>query len=442
MTTSRAPNTGCSTMTDLALTPHVSVSVRIPHRAWTVAAATGLAILAAAVAFGASNVLILPLGHEFGWDVATLSSASAVRLAAFGVAGLLASPMTALWGVRRVAYAGLALIATGLLASLAMTQTWQLMLLQGVLVGFGAGLVFLMLGTTVAARWFAARRGLVIGLFGAAATAGQMAILPLLAWVADAHGWRACLLVPCALVALGALAVHALVPEWPEDVGLQPYGARQGAGDPPSRASHSAGDYFWEIVRSGPFWVLFASFAVCGATTAGLVQAHLVPFCADLGVGAVPATGLLAGMGLLSILGSTAAGWLSDRFAPGWLLFWFYGLRGLSLVCLPFTHLSFVGMSLFATVYGLDWVATVPPTTRLLLDRLGRVRAPMALGLVFAGHQLGAAAAAYGAGVARIGLESYLPSFLAAGALCLLAACVLPVACARSPNGPAAQAAP
>lgn len=429
-------------MTDLALASHRLVAIRVPHRAWTVAAATGLAILAAAVAFGAPNVLILPLGQEFGWDVATLSSASAVRLAAFGVAGLLASPMTALWGVRRMTYAGLALIAAGLLASLAMTHPWLLMLLQGVLVGSGAGLVFLMLGTTVAARWFAARRGLVIGLFGAAATAGQMATLPLLAWVADAHGWRACLLVPWAMVVLGALAVYILVPERPEDVGLRPYGARQGEGDTQSRASHSAGDSLREIVRSGPFWVLFGSFAVCGATTAGLVQAHLVPFCADLGVGSVPATGLLAGMGLLSLLGSTAAGWLSDRFAPGWLLFWFYGLRGLSLLCLPFTELSFVGLSLFATIYGLDWVATVPPTVRLLLDRLGRERAPMALGLVFAGHQLGAAAAAYGAGVARIGLESYLPSFLAAGALCLLAACVLPVACAGDPDGPAAQAAP
>lgn len=429
-------------MTELALAQHRPVAVRVPHRAWTVAAATCLAILAAATAFGAPNVLISPLGREFGWDMATLSAASAARLAAFGVAGLLASPMTALWGVRRMTYAGLALIAAGLLASLAMTRAWQLMLLQGVLVGSGAGLVFLMLGTTVAARWFAARRGLVIGLFGAAATAGQMATLPLLAWVADAHGWRPCVLVSCALVALGALAVHAVVPERPEDVGVRPYGARQGeAGTQPLTYSYT-GDALREIVQSGAFWVLFGSFAVCGATTAGLVQAHLVPFCADLGVGAVPATGLLAGMGLLSLLGSTAAGWLSDRFAPGWLLFWFYGLRGLSLVCLPFTELSFVGLSLFATVYGLDWVATVPPTAKLLLDRLGRERAPQALGLVFAGHQLGAAAAAYGAGVARIGLESYLPTFLAAGALCLLAACVLPVACARNPDGPAGQAAP
>ncbi|TNC08038.1 MFS transporter [Methylobacterium terricola] len=427
-------------MTELAL--HRPVAVRIPHRAWTVAAATCLSILAAAAAFGAPNVLILPLSREFGWDVATLSAASAVRLAAFGVAGLLASPLTTLWGVRRVACTALAMTAAGLLASLAITHAWQLMLLWGVLVGSGAGLVFLMLGATVAARWFATRRGLVIGLFGAAATAGQLAMLPLLAWVADVLGWRVCLLVPCALMALGMLAIHVLVPERPEDIGVRPYGARQGEAGTQPLASRSVGDSLRKIVRSGPFWVLFGSFAVCGTTTAGLVQAHLVPFCADIGVGPVPATGLLAGMGLLSLLGSAAAGWLSDRFAPGWLLFWFYGLRGVSLVSLPFTDLSFVGLSLFATVYGLDWVATVPPMVRILLDRLGSPRAPAALGMVFAGHQLGAAAAAYGAGVARIGLESYLPSFLAAGALCFLAACVLPFACGRNPDGPAAQDAP
>lgn len=429
-------------MTDLALAQRRPVSVRLPHRAWTVAAATCLALLAAATAVGVPNALILPLGREFDWDIATLSSASAIRLAAFGLAGLLASPLTNAWGVRRVAYVGLAVTGAGLLASLAMTRAWQLMLFWGVLVGTGGGLVSLVLGTTVAARWFAARRGLVIGLFGAAATAGQMATLPLLAAVADAHGWRTCLLVPCVLVGLGGLAIHALVPEWPADVGLHSYGARESEASTRTFVPRSGLGSLREIVGSGPFWVLSGSFVVCGATTAGLVQAHLVPFCADLGVGPVPAAGLLAGMGLLSFLGSTAAGWLSDRFGPGWLLFWFYGLRGLSLVCLPFTDLSFVGLSLFATLYGLDWVATVPPTARLLLDRLGRERAPAALGLVFAGHQLGAAAAAYGAGVSRIGLESYLPSFLAAGALCLLAACVLPVACGRNPGGPEPQAAP
>ncbi|CAA2160083.1 hypothetical protein MBRA_05249 [Methylobacterium brachiatum] len=409
-----------------------------PHRARSVAGATVLALLGAAAAVGAPNMLIFPLGREFGWDVATVSSASAVRLAAFALAGLLASPLTDALGVRRVACIGLATAGTGLVASLAVTQAWQLVLFWGALVGTGGGLVSLVLGTTVAARWFAARRGLVIGLFGAAATAGQMMTLPLLAAVADVYGWRAGLLVPCGLMALGALAMHALVPDRPEPVDPRPYGAREAGAKPPRGREGAIGELV-ALARSGPFWALSGSFVVCGTTTAGLVQAHLVPFCADLGVGPVPAAGLLAGMGLLSVLGSTIAGWLSDRFDPGWLLFWFYGLRGLSLICLPFSDLSFVGLSLFATVYGLDWIATVPPTARLLIEHLGRERAVTALGLVFVGHQLGAAAAVYGVGLSRFGLESYQPSFLAAGALCLLAACILPLAFPRFPVPPAAD---
>lgn len=417
-------------MTERALAP--SHPLPSPHRAWSVAAATVLALLGAAAAVGAPNVLIFLLGQEFGWDVATVSSASAVRLAAFALAGLLAPPLSNALGVRRLACIGLATAATGLLASLVMTQAWQLVLFWGVLIGMGGGLVSLVLGTIVAGRWFSARRGLVIGLFAAAATAGQMMTLPLLAAVADAYGWRAGLLVPCLLMALGAIALHALVPERPEPIDPRPYGAR-GSGANPPQGREGAIEGLVELARSVPFWALFGSFAVCGATTAGLVQAHLVPFCADLGVGPVPAAGLLAGMGLLSVLGSMIAGWLSDRFEPGWLLCWFYGLRGLSLVCLPFTDLSFVGLSLFATIYGLDWIATVPPTARLLLEHLGRERAATALGMVFVGHQLGAAAAAYGVGLSRTGLEGYQSSFLAAGALCLLASCTLPFAVGRVP---------
>ena len=422
-------------MTDLALAgaPAACTVPPGPHRAWLVAGATFLALLASAAAMGAPSVLILPLGREFGWDVATVSPALAVRLVAFGATGLLAPAAVNAWGVRRVACCGLALVGTGVMASLAMTRVWHLVLFWGVLVGAGSGLTSLVLGTSVAARWFEARRGLVIGLFGAATTAGQMLLLPALAAVAEAYGWRCCILMPFALLAVAAAAMAAFVPERPEAIGLLPYGARgpRPATVPPP-APAGARQILGEASRSGMFWALLGTFAVCGATTGGLVQTHLVPLCADLDVRPVQATGLLAGMGLLAFAGSTAGGWLSDRFDAGWLLFWFYGVRGLSLLCLPFTELSFAGLSLFAAVYGLDWIATAPPTARLALARFGRERAPMVFGLMLAGHQAGAAGAAYGAGLARVDLSSYLPSFLAAGALCLVAAAaVLQVAAGR-----------
>ena len=398
-----------------------------------VAGATVLALLAAAVAMGAPSLLILPLGREYGWDVATVTSALSVRLAAFGVTSLLASAALNAWGVRRVACAGLALTGTGIFASLAMTQTWHLVLLWGVLVGAGSGLTSLVLGTAIAGRWFEARRGLVVGLFGAAASAGQMLLLPGLAAATDVLGWRAGILMPCGLLAVAAVAAMARMPERPEDVGLLPYGSR----DPrPATTSLPTRPSTWRILAdisgSALFWALLGAFAVCGATTSGLVQTHLVPFCADLGIRPLQASGFLAGMGLLTVIGSVGAGLLSDRFDAGWLLFWFYGVRGLSLVCLPFTDLSFAGLSLFAAVYGLDWIATVPPTARLVLARFGPERTPLVFGFMLAAHQAGAAAAAYAAALARIDLGSYLPSFLAAGALCLLAAAaILPLAARR-----------
>lgn len=405
------------------------------HRAWYVAGATFLALLATAAAVGAPSVLLAPLGREFGWDAATVSSALAVRLAMYGLASPISGFLADTWGVRRTACCGLALTATGLVASLAMTQAWHLVLCWSVLAGAGSGLVSLALGTAVAARWFATRRGLVIGLFGAAATAGQMLTLPALAAVAEAQGWRGCILASCSLLALATAAMLCLVPEEPGEAGLLPYGVRGGrpASVPPT-AETDCGTIA-EVARSGLFWALLGSFAVCGASTSGLVQTHLVPLCADVGVKPLQAASLLAGMGALTFVGSTAAGWLSDRFDAGLLLFWFYGLRGVSLLCLPLSDLSFVGLSVFAVVYGLDWIATIPPTASLVVARFGRERAALVLGWMFAGHQLGAAAAAYGAGLTRSDMGSYIPAFLAAGAFCLFAAAaILPLSSARRPS--------
>lgn len=403
------------------------------HRAWHVAGATFLALLAAAAAAGAPSVLIVPLGAEFGWDAVTISSALAVRLAVFGLASPLSGFLTDAWGVRRTACCGFALLTAGLVASLAMTQPWHLVLCWGVLAGAGSGLVSLALGAAVAARWFATRRGLVLGLFGAAATAGQMLALPGLAAIAEGQGWRGCILALCVLLALATVALLGLVPEEPDEVGLLPYGAR--GPQPGSLPSASSAPHVGiKDGGSGLFWVLLGTFVVCGASTGGLVQSHLVPLCADVGVRPLQAASLLAGMGALTFVGSAAAGWLADRFDAGWLLFWFYGLRGVSLLCLPFSDLSFVGLSVFATVYGLDWIATVPPTARLILARFGRDRAALVLGWVFAGHQLGAAVGAYAAGLARSGMESYVPAFLATGAFCLVAAAaILPMSAARRP---------
>jgi sugar phosphate permease len=397
------------------------------HYGWAVAAVTFLTMLVTAGAVGAPGVLILPLQREFGWDTATIGSALAVRLVLFGLMGPFAAALMNRYGPRRIVLLALALIAGGLLASLGMTQVWQLVLLWGVVVGIGTGLTALVLGATVATRWFSHRRGLVVGLLTASSATGQLVVLPVLAALTEAMGWRAALLVICGLLLTAGLGVLALMRDRPEDLGLAPYGetAPAVARAAPGPSAGGAIAALREAARTRVFWVLFATFFICGASTNGLIQTHFIPLCADYGIGPVQGASVLAAMGVFDFVGTVASGWLSDRYDNRWLLFWYYGLRGLSLMFLPFSDFSFVGLSLFAVFYGLDWIATVPPTVRLTAARFGRERANLVFGWVFAGHQLGAATIAYGAGLSRTELASYLPAFFAAGALCLAAALLI-----------------
>jgi sugar phosphate permease len=393
------------------------------HYGWAVVAVTFLTMLFTAGAVGAPGVLILPLQQEFGWDTAEISSALAIRLLLFGLMGPFAAALMNRYGVRRITLCALGLIGTGLLLSLAMTRVWQLILLWGVVVGFGTGLTALVLGATVATRWFSARRGLVVGLLTASSATGQLIFLPLLANLTESVGWRPALALVGSLLGLAAIAVFALMRDRPSDVGQAPFGDK--AGEPVSGVSAAAVSpiaALTDAARTREFWILFGTFFICGASTNGLIQTHFVPLCADYGLAAVGAASVLAMMGVFDFFGTVGSGWLSDRYDNRWLLFWYYGLRGLSLLYLPFTDFSFYGLSLFALFYGLDWLATVPPTVKITAARFGRERANLVFGWVFAGHQLGAAAAAFGAGLSRTALESYLPAFFAAGGLCLIAA--------------------
>lgn len=396
------------------------------HYGWVVAAVTFLTMLVTAGAVGAPGVLIGPLQREFGWATADISSALAVRLLLFGLMGPFAAAFMNRFGVRRVASVALALIAAGILGSFVMTQLWHLVLLWGVVVGFGTGLTAMVLGATVATRWFSARRGLVLGLLTASSATGQLVFLPLLATLTEQLGWRSALVVVLVMLILAALVVLLLMRDRPADVGLAPYGGDAIVPAPAQQGGMGAMLMspllaLRDASRTHTFWVLFGTFFVCGASTNGLVQTHFISLCGDFGMAAVTAAGVLAMIGIFDFAGTVGSGWLSDRYDSRWLLFWYYGLRGLSLLYLPFTEFSFYGLSLFAVFYGLDWIATVPPTVKIAADRFGD-KANLVFGWIFAGHQLGAAFAAYGAGFSRTVYDSYLPAFFIAGALCLFAA--------------------
>jgi len=397
------------------------------HYSWVMVGVTFLTAVITAGTVGAPGVFIVPLQTEFGWSTAEISSALSIRFVLFGLMAPFAAALHNRYGLRNVTLSALLIVASALVISLAMTNLWQLMLLWGVAVGIGTGMTALVLGATVASRWFVARRGLAVGILTAAVATGQLIFLPLLASLTERMGWRVALGLMCGMLALAALAVLLMMRDRPGDVGLRPFGdegTEPLQAPPPNTAPIMAATLgaLWDASKSPVFWILFATFFICGASTTGLVQVHLIPMCLDFGIPQVQAAGLLAAMGMFDLVGTIGSGWLSDRYDNRYLLFWYYGLRGLSLLFLPFTDFSFYGLSLFAMLYGLDWIATVPPTVRLTAQTFGAERANMVFGWIFAGHQLGAAAAAFGAGVSRTALASYLPAFFTAGALCIVAA--------------------
>ena len=405
---------------------------------WVVAGTTFLVMLATAGAMGSAGVLIQPLQKEFGWTTEQISTAFAVRLVFFGLLGPFAAAFMNHFGLKKVVTAALVLIGGGVGLSLLMTQLWQLMVLWGIVIGVGTGMTALVLGATIATRWFVARRGLVVGVLTASTATGQLVFLPLLASLTERLGWRTALALVCCALAVSATAVLLLMRDRPSDLGLRPFGDK---GSEPITAPApvttpilaAALGTLRDAARVPVFWMLFATFFICGASTNGLIQVHLIPMCLDFGIPQVHAASLLAAMGIFDFFGTIVSGWLSDRYDNRWLLFWYYGLRGLSLLFLPFTDFSFYGLSLFAMFYGLDWIATVPPTVRLTAQRFGAERANLVFGWVFAAHQLGAGTAAFGAGLSRTLLQSYLPAFFTAGALCVLAA-LLALAIARQPK--------
>ena len=391
---------------------------------FVVAGVVFLALLAAAGVRSAPGVLILPLGKAFGWSRDSISLAAAVGIFLYGMVGPFAAALMQAIGIRRTLIGALSLMAVSIAASGWMSQPWQLLLSWGVFSGMGSGCVAMVLGATVVNRWFVKHRGLMIGLLTASTATGTLAFLPALAAIAEHGGWRPVVWTVAAGCALLVPLVWWLLPERPSDIGLRPYGATEDAMVEPVRHSllSIAFGALTRAMRQRTFWFLFATFFICGFTTNGLIGTHFIALCGDHGIPEVRAAGVLAMMGAFDLIGTTLSGWLTDRYDPRKLLFVYYALRGLSLMWLPYSDFSLYSLSLFGIFYGLDWIATVPPTLRLASEAFGDRDAPVVFGWIAAGHQIGAASAALLAGSMRTHGGSYLQPFVIAGASGLVAA--------------------
>ena len=391
---------------------------------WFVVAATFVTLVCVAGILTAPTLFMKPLFNEFHWTAAQVGTSIGIQIALFGLTGPFAAAAMERFGVRATVTAALCLLAVAEFGVTFVHAAWQLPI-WGAAVGIGAGSISLTFGATMATRWFQERRGLVMGILSAGNATGALIFYPLYSRIVDAYGWR----TQCYVLAAIALAMIPVIVLWvrerPSDLGLPIFGTDAVDTTPIVRVNPIGRAFatLREATKNRTFWILAGSFFICGASTNGLIGAHLIPACGDNGIPPTTAATLLAAMGAFDLVGTTASGWLSDRYSSRWLLFWYYGLRGLSLLFLPAAFgYGFLGLPIFAVFYGLDWIATVPPTVKIAASTFGGARAPLFMGWIFAAHQLGAGTIAYVAGLIRTQIGSYNDAFLMAGLLCIIAA--------------------
>lgn len=395
------------------------------HPAWFAAIVTFLTLVATAGFRSAPSVLVVPLEESFGWSRDDISLAIAINVLLFGLTAPFAAALMERFGIRRVVMTALTTVGLGALSTIFMTKPWHLIGLWGVVVGVGTGSMALVFAATIANRWFMKRRGLVIGALTAATATGQLIFLPGLSALATNIGWKSVSVT----VACGAFVMVPLIfiflKERPSSAGVTPYGAPDGWVEPPlikTNAGRLAIQTLKDASKVRDFWYLIGSFFVCGLSTSGLIGTHFIPAAHDHGMGEVTAASLLALVGVFDLVGTVFSGWLTDRYDPRKLLFVYYFFRGLSLFLLPSILFATVHPStlVFVIFYGLDWVATVPPTILLCRQVLGAERGTVVYGWVFAAHQVGGSAAAFGAALLHTKFGDYATAFYISGLMCLI----------------------
>lgn len=416
-------------MVTVNLEPQTEAGRKVPrmHYGWVVVAVTFVTLLVSAGVRSMPSIFMLSFEKDFGWSRGGISSVVSVGIFLYGLVGPFSASFLERFGVRRVMLFAIGLLAASLAITPLMTALWQFEILWGVITGIATGFMANVLGVTVSNKWFAKRRGLVVGILTASAATGQLLFLPLLARITVEAGWKSAVYTAVAVLVVLLLVVAIFMRNHPSDVGAAPYGSTEVVQPTPFRGNLFLAPLLAlrSALRSKSFWLLAGTFFFCGYSTNGLIGTHLIPACGDFGITEVTAASLLALMGLFDLFGTTLSGWLSDRFDSRWLLAWYYGLRGLSLLFLPYAlSAGPTELLLFSVFYGLDWIATVPPTVKLATQEFGRERSGMIFGWVVVAHQLGASTAAYGAGAIRDWLGTYSTAFVSAGFVCLFAAVI------------------
>lgn len=403
------------------------VEVKRVHYSWFILIVTFFSIIVAGITMSSSGVFIDPLEKEFHWDRSTIALAFAVSLFLYGISGPFMAALLEVIGLKKMMLGAMATLVLGMTLTFLMNQSWQLIVIWGGIIGLGASLFLTVLSPYVANHWFVKRRGLAIGILTASTATGQLILLPVLAIIIEHYSWRWAITLMLLLSIIMFFMIALFIKNRPQDMGLTPYGQEEAIEEQQILQKKNpiamAFKGLYEAIKVKAFWLLAGSFFICGLSTSGLIGTHFVSYCISFGVPLVTAASFLSFMGIFNLLGTTASGWLSDRFDNRWLLFWYYLLRGASLLLLPYALAqgSFVLLTIFTIFYGLDWIATVPPTISMTRQIFGMQKSSIIYGWIFASHQAGAAVAAYGGGLIYKFFNSYTWAFFLAGMFCAMA---------------------
>lgn len=397
------------------------------HYSWFILAITFFSIIVAGIVMSSSGVFINPFEKEFGWDRSVITLAFAISMFLFGISGPFMAALLNVIGLKKMMIISMAALLTGIILTFTMNQSWQMIIIWGFVIGLGSSLFLTVLSPYVANHWFEKRRGLAVGILTASTATGQLILLPVLAAIIDNYTWRLAMGLIMILSFIMLIIILLFMKNTPKDVGILPYGLEEEIQESNEEQKENpiviAFNGLFEAVKVKEFWLLSGSFFICGLSTSGLIGTHFVSYCISFGIPLVTAASFLSFMGIFNLVGTTLSGWLSDRFDNRWLLFWYYGLRGGSLVFLPYAlhEGSTTMLVIFTVFYGLDWIATVPPTIGISRQIFGTTKSGIVYGWIYASHQAGAAVAAYGGGLIYKFFNTYTWAFFLAGVFCLLA---------------------
>lgn len=389
---------------------------------WILLAAVVFVVLAGSGIRAVFGVFIKPIEAEFGWTRQQLSGAAALSLFVLGAVGPAVGWLADIWGPRRVMLLAAATLGVGTILASFVAHLWQLYASAGVLMAVGAGGLSMATISTIAARWFVARRGLILGILGGAMSAGQMLVVPLSMVIIHLYGWRSSFLwlgIGVLLVALPLIL--AFVRDDPKDMGLEPYGKGTPAGKVFGGATDERRVPVSEAMGVPAFWLLALTFFVCGYTSNGLVLTHLIPHAAEHGFSEMHAAQALGLMGAMNIVGTVLSGWICDRYGRKGPLAFYYGVRGLSLIFLLYVW-NVPSLHIFAAIFGLNYISTVPPTTTMTANIFGRLSVGALSGWIFFSHQVGSAIGAWAGGAIFDVTGSYSWAFLSAAVMAFVAA--------------------